>query len=170
MLPFAATGSIFGDNAVNWLRGAHSISMGGGYAGIYNWINNYTVAPQVNLGFDQNLDPARGLFNTTNFAGATAAQLTEARNLYALLTGRVLSITGTARLNDAGEYVYNGGLKRTSRQTSFSTFVQDSWRVTPALTVNGGLRWDLHLPFTPADSSWSLATIEDICGMSGVGD
>ena len=32
------------------------------------------------------------------------------------------------------------------------------------------MRWDLHIPFTPADETWSLATIEDICGISGTGD
>ncbi|MBA2303379.1 MAG: TonB-dependent receptor, partial [Acidobacteria bacterium] len=159
------------DNTLNWLQGAHSVSFGGGYAGVYNRLNGYTVVPNVVLGFDTNLDPAIGLFGATNFPGATAAQLTEARNVYALLTGRVSSVAGNARLDSAGgRYVYNGDLARLSRQSSFSAFVQDSWRLTPTLTLNGGLRWDLHLPFTPADDTWSLATIEDICGISGVGN
>ena len=46
-----------------------------------------TVVPQVTLGFDANLDPARGMFNTFNFPSATAAQLNEARSLYALFDG-----------------------------------------------------------------------------------
>jgi hypothetical protein len=158
------------DNTLNWLRGSHSLSMGGGYAGVFNRQNAYTVVPNVVLGFDQNLDPARGMFNNTNFPGATSGQLNEARALYALLTGRVSSIAGTARLDSGtGKYVYNGDLARKSRQNSFSAFIQDSWRATPTLTVNGGLRWDLHLPFTPADNTWSIARLEDICGMSGIG-
>jgi hypothetical protein len=158
------------DNTLNWLRGAHSVSMGGGYAGILNRQNGYTVVPNVVLGFDTNLDPARNMFNTTNFPSATAGQLTEARALYALLTGRVLSIGGTARLDSAtGKYVYNGDLARKSRQDSYSAFIQDQWRASPTLTVNGGLRWDLHMPFTPADNTWSKATLEDICGISGIG-
>ncbi len=157
------------DNTVNWLRGAHSLSFGGGYAGILNRINGYTVAPNVVLGFDQNLDPARTLFNTTNFPGATADQLNEARAVYALVTGRVSSINGNAAIGADGNYVYNGDLARKSRQSSFSAFVQDSWRVTPALTLNGGLRWDLHLPFTPGDNTWSQASLADICGLSGIG-
>jgi hypothetical protein len=159
------------DNTLNWLKGAHSFSMGGGYAGILNRLNGYNAVTAITLGFDQNTDPAAGLFNTTNFPNATGGQLTEARNLYALLTGRVSAIPGTARLNaDTGQYVYNGDLARLSRQSSFSAFLSDQWRVNPSLTLNAGLRWDLHNPFTPGDSTWSMATIEDICGISGVGN
>lgn len=159
------------DNTVSWLKGKHSLSFGGGYAGVLNRTNSYTVVPDISLGFDVDHDPAAGMFNTTNFPGATSGQLSEARNIYALLTGRVTGINGTARLDSAsGEYVYNGDLKRLSRQDSFSAHIQDQWRATPTLTINGGLRWDLHMPFTPGDNTWSKATIEDICGMSGLGN
>jgi hypothetical protein len=159
------------DNTLNWLRGAHSFSMGVGYAGVFNRQNSYNVVPSITLGFNANTDPADFMFNTTNFPSASGDQLNEARNLYALLTGRVSAIPGTARLDEAtGLYVYNGDLARKSRQSSFSAFFGDQWRATPALTLSAGLRWDLHLPFTPADNTWSLATIEDICGMSGLGN
>ena len=159
------------DNTLNWLRGSHSLSMGGGYAGVLNRQNSYNVVPSVTLGFDTNTDPAAGLFNATNFPSATAAQLTDARNLYALLTGRVSAIPGTARIDEAsGQYVYNGDLARKSKQSSFNAFISDQWRINPALTLTAGLRWELHNPFTPVDNSWSLATLEDICGISGLGN
>jgi hypothetical protein len=159
------------DNTLSWLKGAHSISMGGGYAGVFNRGNSYNAVTPITLGFDTNTDPAAGLFNATNFPSATANQLNEARALYAILTGRVTSIPGTARLDSAtGKYVFLGDLARKSRQSSFSAFLSDQWRATPELTISGGIRWDLHNPFTPADETWSLATIEDICGISGTGD
>ena len=159
------------DNTLNWLRGAHSISMGGGYAGVFNRGNSYNAVTPITLGFDTNTDPAAGIFTTTNFPSATANQLNEARALYAILTGRVTSIPGTARLDSAtGKYVFLGDLARKSRQSSFSAFISDQWRATPELTISGGIRWDLHNPFTPADETWSLATIEDICGVSGTGN
>jgi hypothetical protein len=159
------------DATLNWVKGKHSLSMGGGYAGVLNRQQNYNVVPGVTLGFDTNTDPAAGLFSTANFPSATAAQLTEARNVYAILTGRVTAVTGTARLDaGTGKYVYNGDLARKSRQSSLNAFVSDQWRATPTLTVSGGVRWDLHNPFTPADDTWSLATIEDICGISGLGN
>ena len=145
--------------------------MGGSYNGVFNRQNAYTVVPNISLGFDTTFDPAAGMFNNTNFPSATAAQLTEARALYALLTGRVNQIAGTARLDSStGKYVYNGDLARKSRQTMFALHAQDQWRTTPTLTVNAGIRWDLFLPFTPADNTWSRATIEDICGISGTGN
>jgi hypothetical protein len=145
--------------------------MGGGYAGVFNRGNSYNAVTPITLGFDTNTDPAAGLFNATNFPSATANQLNEARALYAILTGRVTSIPGTARLDSAtGKYVFLGDLARKSRQSSFSAFLSDQWRATPELTISGGIRWDLHNPFTPADETWSLATIEDICGISGTGD
>ena len=157
-------------NTLNWLKGSHSLSAGGSYNGVFNRQNAYTVVPNVSLGFDNTNDPAIPLFTTANFPSATAGQLTEARSLYGLLTGRVTQIAGTARLDSAtGKYVYNGDLARKSRQNMFALHVQDAWRATPTLTVNGGLRWDLFLPFTPADNTWSRATIEDICGISGTG-
>ena len=71
----------------------------------------------------------RACSSTTNFPGASTANLNEARALYALLTGRVQAIPGTARLDAAtGKYVYNGDLAQKSRQTLFAAYVQDSWR------------------------------------------
>ena len=112
--------------------------------------NSYNAVTPITLGFDTNTDPAAGLFNATNFPSATANQLNEARALYAILTGRVTSIPGTARLDSAtGKYVFLGDLARKSQQSSFSAFISDQWRATPTLTISGGVRWDLHNPFTP---------------------
>ena len=37
----------------------------------------------------------------------------------------------------------------------YSLFAQDSWRVTPTLTLNGGLRWDVQMPFSPVNDIMS---------------
>jgi hypothetical protein len=158
------------ENTLNWLRGSHSIQMGGSYAGVLNRLNNYSVAPQIDLGFDTATDPAAGMFSNTTFPDASTTNLNAARALYAVLTGRVQAIPGTARLDAAtGKYVYNGDLALKSRQSLFSAYMQDSWRTTPTLTLNYGLRWDLHLPFTPVGATHSRALLEDLCGISGIG-
>ena len=88
------------DDTLNWLKGSHSLSMGGGYSGVFNRGNSYNPVTSIQLGFDNNTDPAATtMFAAANFPSATAAQLAEARGMYAILTGRVLSIPGTARLD-----------------------------------------------------------------------
>ena len=59
------------ENTLNWLKGKHSLSMGGGYAGVFNRQNSYNVVPTITLGFDTNTDPAEFMFTTANFPKAT---------------------------------------------------------------------------------------------------
>jgi Carboxypeptidase regulatory-like domain/TonB dependent receptor len=46
----------------------------------------------------------------------------------------------------SGNFVFVGSSHRVVSQRSIGAFVQDNWRVTPKLTVNAGLRYDLSLP------------------------
>ena len=91
----------------------------------------------MNFGVDTGDDPANAIFTTANFSGASAAQLTEARDLYAVLTGRVTSINGEQRLDEnTDEYVFLGlGMQR-ARLVDYGFFVADTWRWKPNFTVN----------------------------------
>jgi hypothetical protein len=157
------------DNTLNWIKGTHSLSMGATFAQITHDQNSSNLVPSINFGVDTTNDPARTMFTTGNFPGASNAQLALARHLYALLTGHVTQVGGTARLNDDLEYVYLGNLNSRSRMREFGAFVQDSWRITPALTVNAGVRWEVQFPFTPLSNTWSNVTVQSACGVSGEG-
>jgi len=157
-------------NTMNWQRGSHSIQVGAEWLRSTAEESAQQIVPGVNFGFSTQFDPAAGLFTTTNFPGASAAQLTDARSLYALLTGRVTSITGQAALDPAtNKYVAFGPRTRTGQINVYSGFVQDSWRVRPTLTVNFGLRYDLQTPFTANNDIMSTVGLDDVCGMSGIG-
>ena len=41
-----------------------------------------------------------------------------------------------------------GDMNRGLRNTDFALFAQDDWRVTPRLTLNYGVRWEVSTPFT----------------------
>jgi Carboxypeptidase regulatory-like domain/TonB dependent receptor-like, beta-barrel len=159
------------DETLTWQKGKHSVTMGGGAFLGRAWDDSQQQVTGINLRFDTTNDPASSLFNATNFAGASAAQLTDARELYSLLTGRVGNVTGLAALDpETNTYTLNGKRRRAGKLDNYSAFIQDSWRLTPTLTLNAGMRYDVQTPFAPVNDTMSAATLESMCGMSGLGD
>jgi hypothetical protein len=158
------------ENTLNWVKGSHSIQLGGSFTQGDVWLRNQTQVPTIQFGINSN-DPAESMFNTANFQGASNAQLNDARELYATLVGRVNAILGNVRLDEnTNEYVYLGESLQRARLRDFGFFIADSWRWKPNLTVNMGLRYELQTPFYPLNNSYSTATIEDVWGRSGVGN
>ena len=155
------------DNTLNWLKGSHSLQAGASFTRGDVWIDRQTWVPTINFGV-ASTDPADAIFNTTNFPGASNAQLTEARDLYSMLTGRITSINGEIRLNENDEYGYLGRSRERARLLDFGFFFADTWRVRPNLTVNLGLRYELQSPFYPLNNSYSRATLADVWGVSGI--
>ncbi len=161
------------EDTVSWNRGAHSLSLGGTFSNTGMWTWSQTVVPSIGFGVDTTFDPARILFDATNgptnFKGATNAQINTARDIYAVLTGRVDSIGGNAVLDEnTNKYAFNGPNVTRSHQRELGLFAQDSWRMRPGLTLTFGLRWELQLPFVPLNNVFTKASIADVWGPSGV--
>src|SRR4029453_1297313 len=92
------------------------------------------------------------------------------RQLYALLTGRISSFGGTARLNKEGtEFVFLGHLLQAERMDEYGFYAQDSWRWKPNVTLSYGARYEIQRPMVPTRSTRSMSTAEDLCGPSGLG-
>ena len=155
------------DETLNWQKGKHSVTFGGGAFLGRAWDDSQQQVPGINLGFDTTNDPAAGMFSTANFPGASAAQLTDARELYALLTGRVAAVTGQAALDaETNKYSFLGKRRRAGKLDNYSAFVQDSWRLTPTVTLNAGLRWDVQTPFAPVNDTMSAVTLASMSAAS----
>lgn len=177
LTPFNVTGAATNRNGSNfnfrdtlsWLKGRHSLSFGGVFTKVTDLEQSHSLIQALSLGFDTANDPAAGLFGTTNFPGASGTDLTNARNLYALLTGRINQVTGNAVLQPDGKYVYRGDPLELIHQNELGMFVQDQWRLKPNFTVNAGVRFELQYPIQPEASIYSRNDISDLCGRAGLG-
>jgi Carboxypeptidase regulatory-like domain len=157
------------EDTLTWLKGSHSLSFGGAFTQADLWLENQTLVPTINFGV-VNGDPSDAMFNTTNFPGASNTQLNNARGLFAMLTGRISTITGAARLNEDLQYVYLGLGRQEGRMRELGFFAQDQWRWRPNFTINMGLRYEIQRPFYPLNDAYSTLTTEGIWGVSGVGN
>ena len=88
--------TVIEDN-VTWVKGRHALTFGGSYTQAGVWLVNQQQVPTIGFGIVTG-DPADSMFTTANFPGASTTDLTNARNLYAVLTGRVSSIGRNARI------------------------------------------------------------------------
>ena len=156
------------ENTLSWLKGTHNVQAGFAFTQANVWVENQQHVPGITFGVNAN-DPADAMFRTTNFPGASTGQLTAARELFAMLTGRVDAVTGELRLDEnTDEYKYLGlGVQR-ARLRDYGFFVADTWRWKPNLTLNLGLRYELQQPFESLNNSYSSATLADVCGVSGI--
>ena len=109
------------DNTVNWLLGKHSLQFGESFTRTSGWMRTRTSCRSSTLGVDTANDPANAMFTTANFPGAANADLTNARALYALLTGRVTSIVSEVRLDGATGTVRLHGRRAERRSTRTSS-------------------------------------------------
>ncbi|MGH9936327.1 MAG: TonB-dependent receptor domain-containing protein, partial [Blastocatellia bacterium] len=162
------------NDTLSWTRGAHNLNFGVSFTQISDYGISKASVPTINFGVDAN-DPAAAMFSaqnaSVNFPGAASADITRARNLYGVLTGRVTSIAASANLNEkTNQYEYQGLYTTRARQREMGFFAQDSWRMRPNLTLTLGLRYELEFPFLALNNAYSFTSVDDLFGVSGPGN
>jgi hypothetical protein len=158
------------NDTLSWSRGAHTFNFGGSFFQGNFFTTGTTFVPTINFGVNT-ADPANSLFGTGNFPGAADADITRARNLYATLVGSIISINANAGLDEkTGKYTYLAQNTVRARNREMGFFVQDVWRMSPNLTVNGGLRWEVQFPVTSLNDNLTNPTLDGLYGVSGPGN
>jgi hypothetical protein len=154
---------------LSWVKGKHTIKFGA--SGIYTrfYENDYYANAGVlnySLGVSTN-DPINSLFVASNFPAIQTIGLGTPAALYATLTGRISSITGTENIDEhTRQYAKFAPLVYRVNYASWGTYVQDSFRVSPVLTLNYGFRWEFTGAMTNTNNTFMAPVIEDILAPS----
>ncbi len=136
---------------LNWVKGRHTLTMGGTYLHTSFYSHTWGTAgvQQYNLGV-VTADPINNVLrNALPNINTTGNDINNALNLYALLTGRITSVSVATQVDEkTHEYrQFVEGMQRYAF-TTFGLYAQDSFRIRPDLTLNFGLRWqfdgDIH--------------------------
>jgi hypothetical protein len=115
-----------------------------------------------------NTSNANNPANVPALTGLNTTDRADAEQWVKDLTGYVGSITQTFYLNPAGQYVPYSPLKEELRKNEWGFFGSDAWRVTPRLSVNLGLRWDILPPVQNDDGyAYPVGGYEGALGVSG---
>jgi len=162
------------DNAA-WIHGRHTLTFGFDF---HREQDHYWNAPDgmqnISLGLTAG-DPAFDDFNSY-FANASSADRSEAENIYSILTGRISGIgptgSGFPYNPKTGKYASTPGSSYNldELQKMWGLYAQDSFRFTPHLTFNYGLRWDFTGDDHDLTSAYHGASISAMYGPSGVGN
>lgn len=160
------------DDTVSWTRGSHSMNFGATFTQISFWSTAQTVVPSVGFGIlSSETSINNDMFNKTAFPNSSDGDLGNAKALYALLTGRVTSITANAFLDEqTGKYSFLGQNTTRGRQREFGVFAQDTWRAKSNITLTGGLRIESQRPFVPLNDQYAQVPYEQLWGISGKGN
>ncbi len=155
---------------VGWLMGKHTINFGEIVSVYTHWDKSFGNAgiPIVTFGIDS-ADPAAATISSGNLPAINTTDLGNARALYALLTGRLNSISGSNNVEEASKTFQPAApLTQRNRQNEFGLYITDSWRARPNLTINAGLRWEYQgVPFN-RNGIYTSPTFASLWGKSGV--
>lgn len=126
------------------------------------WADNISIirgSHQIKLGFEYRYASNLDIYSPSAGGSFTFNNTSTNNSVASLLLGRVVS---ASRLET---------YPLLTRADSYAAFIQDNWRVTPKLTLNLGVRWDIDQPRWETQNrqnSFDRYAINPVSGTPGV--
>ena len=132
-----------GDN-ISWVRGRHTLKIGGEYRGVYSNSSNNFASRTIT---DSSVFSSFGIPSTTGTgfepSSCSPQQMLACVNLQNLVWG----LLGGVDFQTQAQFFDNAGTRtgtdeRGFRQREFAIYAQDSYKIIPNLTLSYGLRYE----------------------------
>jgi hypothetical protein len=160
--------SIKDDNT--WSKGRHNITFGASGATETDHYYNNQFVPYVGVNYIAQGDPVQTALDNSVADGPTNAA-PDVEGLYATLDGRMTYYSLGEFVNIHTQQFQPGiSFNLHEKLTQAAVFLQDSWRATPTLTLNYGLRWDFTGASKDETGYYTHPDIANLWGPSGVGN
>ena len=142
------------DNA-SFTKGNHTIKFGGSVSRItIATTNSGGIIPEYLLGFSDINTAAFGASDLPSSGAAYQAGTSDYTNASQLVTsvaGILSSVEQTLNSTSQTSGYQTAPQVRNYRQNQFAIYAGDTWRISPRLTLNYGLRWDYYGPVGEKD-------------------
>ena len=157
---------------VSVMKGAHLFSFGGEFTQVSSWqqIASTDTMPTITFGAATGDPILSSVFTASNLPLSSSTNQTDAATLYALLTGRVSSISKQLVLDEKTKQYSATPTVDRNRQREYGGYVQDTWRAARNLTVNLGLRYEKQGQYENLNGLYSRVGYQSLWGVSGVGN
>jgi hypothetical protein len=153
-----------------WSHGKHTVSFGVEASQEIDHYYNGQFVPFIDVNGIAQGDPVESALNSSVATGPASAP-TDVQGLYATLTGRLSSYSLGQFVNRQTKQFQPGiSFNLHERLDQAAVFVQDSWRASPTVTFNLGLRWDFTGASKDETGFYTHPTVPDLWGPTGVGN
>jgi hypothetical protein len=159
------------DNLI-WVKGRHTIKFGGSFLYTNFWsqyFGNASGVMQPSLGVRSDDPVYNVLYSAMTGANAstTTSDIGNFMSLYAMLTGRLTGISTTLNVNpDTLKFEKFAPGPTNIGFKTLGLYASDSFRVSPQLTLNYGLRWQLDGTIHGTKPIYTMATPGSLFGPS----
>lgn len=166
-------GSLYDTIAVKddstWQKGNHTIGFGVEAGSEPDHYYNNLFVPSFTANGIATGDPVQNALINALSANAPSSAQGDVQGLYASLTGRVNYYSTSEFVNtQTKQYDPHTDFDLHERLTQAALFAMDSWRATPTLTLNYGLRWDFTGASTDLTGFYTHPDVANLWGPSGV--